>query len=131
MAGIAVQSARIGEKDLVSMLNNHLAEQADQRMEPVRVVHRLDQPVEGIVVFAKNKKAAASLSAQITDGSMKKVYQAVCCVTEAGGHWIRRQRVCRKQTRRLTGMGKRPGKTIRSSIRIIWRRMQGRTPQRL
>ena len=88
MAGIAVQSARIGEKDLVSMLNNHLMEQADQRMEPVRVVHRLDQPVEGIVVFAKNKKAAASLSAQITDGSMKKVYQAVCCVTEAGGHWI-------------------------------------------
>lgn len=56
MAGIAVQSARIGEKDLVSMLNNHLMEQADQRMEPVRVVHRLDQPVEGIVVFAKNKK---------------------------------------------------------------------------
>ena len=88
MAGIAVQSARIGEKDLVSMLNNHLMEQADQRMEPVRVVHRLDQPVEGIVVFAKNKKAAALLSAQITDGSMKKVYQAVCCVTEAGGHWI-------------------------------------------
>ena len=98
MAGIAVQSARIGEKDLVSMLNNHLMEQADQRMEPVRVVHRLDQPVEGIVVFAKNKKAAASLSAQITDGSMKKVYQAVCCVTEAGGHWI-----------------ENAGKTIRSS----------------
>ena len=51
MAGIAVQSARIGGKDLVSMLNNHLMEQAGQRMEPVRVVHRLDQPVEGIVVF--------------------------------------------------------------------------------
>ena len=88
-AGIAVQSARIGEKDLVSMLNNHLAEQAGgKHPESVRVVHRLDQPVEGIVVFAKNKKAAASLSAQITDGSMKKVYQAVCCVTEAGRHWI-------------------------------------------
>ena len=88
-AGIAVQSARIGEKDLVSMLNNHLAEQAGgNNPEPVRVVHRLDQPVEGIVVFANIKKAAASLSAQITDGSMKKVYQAVCCVTEAGKHWI-------------------------------------------
>lgn len=89
MAGIAVQSARIGEKDLVSMLNNHLMEQAEKRKpEPVRAVHRLDQPVEGIVVFAKNKKAAASLSAQITDGSMKKVYLAVCCVTEAGSHWV-------------------------------------------
>lgn len=89
MAGVAVQSARIGEKDLVSMLNNHLMEQAGKhRPEPVRVVHRLDQPVEGIVVFAKDKKAAASLSAQITDGSMKKVYQAVCCVTEEGRHWV-------------------------------------------
>lgn len=89
MAGVAVQSARIGEKDLVSMLNNHLMEPAGKhRPEPVRVVHRLDQPVEGIVVFAKNKKAAASLSAQITDGSMKKVYQAVCCVMEEGRHWV-------------------------------------------
>lgn len=97
-AGIAVQSARIGEKDLVSMLNNHLAEQAGgKHPESVRVVHRLDQPVEGIVVFAKNKKAAASLSAQITDGSMKKVYQAVCCVTEAGGHWIGKTDSCKQR----------------------------------
>ena len=90
MAGIAVQSARIGEKDLVSMLNNHLMEQADQRMEPVRVVHRLDQPVEGIVVFAKNKKAAASLSAQITDKHEEGVPGSVLCdgswrVLDTGG----------------------------------------------
>ena len=30
-SGIAVQSARLGEKDLVSILNNHLAEQAKLR----------------------------------------------------------------------------------------------------
>ena len=98
MAGVAVQSARIGEKDLMSMLNNHLMEQAGgRRPEPVRVVHRLDQPVEGIVVFAKNKKAAASLSAQITDGSMKKVYLAVCCVTEAGRHWMEKTERLQKE----------------------------------
>jgi 23S rRNA pseudouridine1911/1915/1917 synthase len=77
-SGLAVQSARIGQKDMVSMLNNHLAK--DQ--ETVRVVHRLDQPVEGVIVFAKNKKAAAHLSRQITEGSMKKIYHAVCCVTD-------------------------------------------------
>ncbi|MFR6590659.1 MAG: pseudouridine synthase [Gallintestinimicrobium sp.] len=73
MAGIAV-SARIQEKDLVSMLNNHLMEQADQRMEPVRVVHRLDQPVEGIVVFTKNKGGCVAVGADL-NGSMKKVYR--------------------------------------------------------
>lgn len=93
-AKVAVQSARIGEKDLVSMLNNHLAEEAERKnssekrksgpVQTVFVVHRLDQPVEGIVVFGKTKRAAAHLSKQITDGSMKKIYRAVCCVTEAG-----------------------------------------------
>lgn len=85
-AKVAVQSARIGEKDLVSILNNHLAEQSGRKSGPpqtVFVVHRLDQPVEGIVVFGKTKKAAAGLSKQITDGSMKKIYRAVCCVTDA------------------------------------------------
>ena len=77
MAGIAVQSARIGEKDLVSMLNNHLVEQADQRMEPVRVVHRLDQPVEGVIVFAKTSAAAANISKQMTTGGIGKIYLAV------------------------------------------------------
>lgn len=91
-AGIPVQSARIGQKDMVSILNNHLAEQAKcikgsgktKQPQQIHVVHRLDQPVEGVIVFAKNKKAAASLGRQITDGSMKKQYQAVVCVTHKG-----------------------------------------------
>lgn len=78
-AGIPVQSARIGQKDMVSILNNHLA---GHSTEPIRVVHRLDQPVEGVIVFAKTQKAAAKLSRQITEGSVKKKYQAVCCITE-------------------------------------------------
>lgn len=91
-SGIPVQSARIGQKDMVSILNNHLAEQAEctkgssktKQPQQIYVVHRLDQPVEGVIVFAKNKKAAAGLGRQITDGSMKKQYQAVVCVTHKG-----------------------------------------------
>lgn len=78
-AGIPVQSARIGQKDMVSILNNHLV---GHSTELIRVVHRLDQPVEGVIVFAKTQKAAAKLSRQITEGSVKKKYQAVCCITE-------------------------------------------------
>jgi 23S rRNA pseudouridine1911/1915/1917 synthase len=77
-AGIPVQSAGVGTKDLVSQLMNYLSEK-QQGMPYLGLVHRLDQPVEGILVFAKNKKAAAELSRQVTDGSMQKVYLAVCC----------------------------------------------------
>lgn len=72
-AGIPVQSAAIGQVDLVSKLNNYLGK------DMIHVVHRLDQPVEGIVVFAKTKQAAAELGRQVTDGRMKKIYRAVCC----------------------------------------------------
>ncbi len=95
-AGIAVQSAKIGQKDMVSILRNHLAEERMRRgdasaersgkkavreeVPSIYVVHRLDQPVEGVLVFAKTKQAAAGLSRQVSDGSVKKLYQAVCCV---------------------------------------------------
>ena len=77
-AGVPVQSAKVGQKDMVSILNNYLAAPL------IRVVHRLDQPVEGVLVFAKTKRAAAELSRQVADGSMKKIYQAVCCAVSAG-----------------------------------------------
>ena len=70
-AGIAVQNARIGAMDLESSLKNYLA------MQYLAVIHRLDQPVEGILVFGKTPEAAKSLSAQITAGKMEKIYLAV------------------------------------------------------
>ena len=66
-AGLAVQSAGIGQADVVSELKSHLAKLPDAgrpgKGEPyLGIVHRLDQPVEGLLVFAKDKKAAAALS---------------------------------------------------------------------
>lgn len=77
-AGIAVQNARIGAMDMESSLKNYLAAAGNGRQIPyLAVVHRLDQPVEGVLVFAKNPKAAKNLSAQITAGKMEKIYLAV------------------------------------------------------
>ena len=64
-AGLPVQSGRTSAKDLVSMLKNHLAQEEQTAREPyLGIVHRLDQPVEGVLVFAKTPKAAADLSRQ-------------------------------------------------------------------
>ena len=80
-AGLAVQSARIGQADVVSELKSYLAKQAGPgRGEPyLAVIHRLDQPVEGVLVFAKEKKAAAALTRQLSAGTLNKQYYAVLC----------------------------------------------------
>lgn len=79
-AGLPVQSARVGVRDMVSGLRNYLAEKQGSKRRGIPylgLVHRLDQPVQGVMVFAKTKEAAAALSAQAADGRMKKIYQAV------------------------------------------------------
>ena len=79
-AGIATQTARIGQQDMVSELKNYLSGQPQYRGkgEPyLGLVHRLDQPVAGILVFGKTKEAAASLSRQIAEGKLHKYYYAV------------------------------------------------------
>lgn len=82
-AGLAVQSASFGKKDLESMIRTYLMEKEGRANPYLGVVHRLDQPVEGLVAFAKTPEAAASLSAQVQDGRMKKDYLAVVCGTLA------------------------------------------------
>lgn len=76
-AGVATQTARLGEKDLVSEVKNHIAKESGSSNPYVAVINRLDQPVEGIVLFAKNAKAAAALTSQLQDGTMQKFYYAV------------------------------------------------------
>ena len=49
-----------------------------KKEEPyIGLIHRLDQPVEGVMVFAKTKAAAANLSAQVRDRLVEKQYLAV------------------------------------------------------
>ena len=76
-AGVATQTSKLGEKDLVSEVKNHINKKEGIVNPYVGVINRLDQPVEGIVLFAKNAKSAAALSAQMQNGSMQKFYQAV------------------------------------------------------
>lgn len=72
-AGLATQTARVGQADVVSELKNYL------KNSYLGVIHRLDQPVEGLLVFARTKGAAAALSGQLADGTLNKQYYAVIC----------------------------------------------------
>ncbi len=78
-AGLATESAGIGRKDVVSELKNYVAKKNPGKMPYLGIVHRLDQPVEGLLVFAKTKKAAEDLTTQLGKGTLKKEYLAVVC----------------------------------------------------
>ena len=51
-AGIATQTAKLTEPDMVSTIRNYRVEKGES--DYVGIIHRLDQPVEGVLVFAKN-----------------------------------------------------------------------------
>ncbi len=87
-AGTPTQSRQIGIPDMVSILKNHLAEQgraADRnRTEKppspapyLAVIHRLDQPVDGLLVFAKTPAAARELNRQLNTSDFGKYYIAL------------------------------------------------------
>lgn len=68
--GIATQSRKLGSPDMVSLLKNHIARSNHAKGEPyLAVIHRLDQPVSGILVFAKTPFAAKELNRQLTSHS--------------------------------------------------------------
>lgn len=74
-AGIATETARIGQADVVSELKNYRKKKGEPPY--IGVVHRLDQPVEGLLVFAKDAGAAKALSAGLRDGQLSKKYVAL------------------------------------------------------
>lgn len=74
-SGIATETARIGQADVVSELKNYL--KAKGKGTYLGTVHRLDQPVEGLLVFAKTQEAARALTKQLENGSLKKSYTAL------------------------------------------------------
>ena len=78
--GVEAQESRGLGMDMVSEIRRHIHSLSPTRGIPyVGVIHRLDKPVSGVLVYAKTKKAAASLSKQVAQGKMQKKYLAVLC----------------------------------------------------
>jgi len=76
--GMSVQSDKTVSIDLLHYLKSYLYEKEKKQGEPeLYLIHRLDRPVGGILVFARTKEAAANLSSQIQENKMEKTYQAI------------------------------------------------------
>ncbi len=77
-ANLPVQADASGDADLLSLCKSYIKETYHKPGEAyLGLVHRLDRPVGGVMVFAKTSKAAARLTAQFKDRRAHKRYAAI------------------------------------------------------
>ncbi len=75
--GIPSQSDKTNDEDLMSQSLKYLSDKTDNPY--LGLIHRLDRPVGGIIVFAKNDFANKELSKQVQLRQTNKEYLAVVC----------------------------------------------------
>ena len=77
-AGVLTMGDRTGDVSAVDLAREYLRTKYDKPGNVfVGVVHRLDRPVSGVLLFARTSKAAARLSEQFRKHTIRKVYHAI------------------------------------------------------
>ncbi len=75
---IPVQEDSSKDLDMLTIIKNYIKEKYNKPGNVyLGLVHRLDRPASGVMVFAKTSKAASRLSDQIRKNEVKKTYLAV------------------------------------------------------
>jgi 23S rRNA pseudouridine1911/1915/1917 synthase len=124
-AGLLAQGDITGEVSLLDLARDYLK---DRYAKPgnvfVGLVHRLDQPVSGVMVLARTSKAANRLSEQFRDGTIEKTYWAIVEGSPAddAGEWTDslRKDVIRNRVA-VTDADEPGGKEARLAYRVLSR----------
>ena len=76
---IPSQEDKTGDIDMLSLVKGYIKKKYCKPGEVyLGLVHRLDRPVGGVMVFARTSKAAARLSEQVRSKAFKKKYLVIC-----------------------------------------------------
>ena len=76
-AGIEAQSSMGLQQDMLSLIRNYRAKNNEDTY--VGLIHRLDKPVSGLMVFGKNKISTNGLNTQFRERMMVKKYRCITC----------------------------------------------------
>lgn len=75
---IPSQQDKTGDEDMLTLVKKYIKEKYHKPGEVyLGLVHRLDRPVGGVMVFARTSKAATRLSEQVRNKVMQKEYLAI------------------------------------------------------
>ncbi len=76
-AGLMVEPDRNGHPNLLQQVKRYLKKDSSKNEIYVQHLHRLDRPVSGIVLFAKQQAILKNLSEQFAQREVRKYYQAL------------------------------------------------------
>ena len=75
---IPSQADKTGDLDMLTIIKDYIKEKYQKPGEVyLGLVHRLDRPTGGVMVFAKTSKAASRLSEQVREKQMQKKYLCI------------------------------------------------------
>ena len=112
---VCVKPARVLSTDEPGGLPDLLREALGDPKTDIRTVHRLDRVVSGLMVLARNAKAASELSRQIRENEFEKEYLAVVHGTPEDGGTLR-DLLGRDKARRMTYVASEPAKGVREAV---------------
>jgi 23S rRNA pseudouridine1911/1915/1917 synthase len=100
--GELVQGDKTGDEPMSEVLKRLLKEKYNKPGDVfLGVIHRLDRPVSGVVLFAKTSKALARMNEQFRERDIRKVYWAVVSAPPPARegtliHWLRKNEAANK-----------------------------------
>ena len=113
---VCIKPARVLSTDEPGGLPDLIRETLGDLKADIRTVHRLDRVVSGVMVLARNAKAASELSRQIREDAFQKEYLAVihgAPEEKSGTLW---DLLGRDKARKMTYVAETPGKGIQEAI---------------
>ena len=112
---VCVKPARVLSTDEPGGVPELVREALGNKTADVRTVHRLDRVVSGLMVLARNAKAASELSRQIREGEFQKEYLAMIHgIPESAG--TLKDLLVRDKARKMTMVAQEPGKGVQEAI---------------
>ena len=117
---VCVKPPRVLSTDELGGMPSLVREALGAPEADVRTVHRLDRVVSGLMVLARNAKAASELSRQIREDTFEKEYLAIVHGSpeyDAGKFW---DLLLRDKARKMTFVVKEEGKGVQPASLTYW-----------
>lgn len=113
---VCIKPARVLSTDEPGGLPDLIRDELNDPNADIRTVHRLDRVVSGVMVLARNAKAASELSRQIREDIFEKEYLAVIHGAPLERVGMLRDLLYRDKARKMTMVTEEPGKGVQEAI---------------
>lgn len=118
-AGVLVQGDISGDENLMDLIKEMLAGRDNKSGNVfLGLIHRIDRPVSGIVLFAKTSKGASRISEQIRNRKFKKTYQALAVGNVSPANGSLTHRLLKDEARKMAIVSDRGDEAILEYVTI-------------